>query len=165
MIRCKDFRKLVIKPTLQAIHLYSPEAEELLVGTMAQETQGGFYLAQTVGPALGVYQMEPRTHDDLLSWIHKAENHTYEALVDEFLRDTHVASRMAGNLYYATAIARLFYYRIEEEKGKNGSWLYPLPAHDDLESIWKYYKLHWNTNMGKATQQEFYKNYADWTKT
>ncbi|HQO65941.1 MAG TPA: two-component regulator propeller domain-containing protein, partial [Spirochaetales bacterium] len=61
-------RDLIIRPTLVDMGHYSPEAEALLLGIAAQEARGGRYLAQLRGPARGIYQMEPATHDDL--WRH-----------------------------------------------------------------------------------------------
>ena len=69
-----QFRQLIIQPVLRAIYLYSQEAEDLLVGTCAQESRGGTYLFQEgTNPdlyaslqknilAVGVYQMQSATH-------------------------------------------------------------------------------------------------------
>lgn len=61
-------RDLIIRPTLVEMGHYSPAAEALLLGTAAHESHGGRYLSQIRGPARGIYQMEPATHDDL--WRH-----------------------------------------------------------------------------------------------
>ena len=58
------------------------------------------------------------------------------------------------NLKYATQIARIFYSRIKV----------PLPAKNDLEGIWNYYKVHYNTVGGKATESEFMNNYLKFVK-
>ncbi|KAF0118141.1 MAG: hypothetical protein FD149_866 [Rhodospirillaceae bacterium] len=60
------FVTTVIRPTLLHLGLHSPAAEALLLGTAIQESRLGTYLRQTGGgPALGVYQMEPATHEDI----------------------------------------------------------------------------------------------------
>ena len=158
-----QFRQLIIQPVLQAIYLYSQAAEDLLVGTCAQESRGGTYLFQQgTNPdlyaslkknelAVGIYQMQPATHDDL--W-------------DRFLPLTHTtavgmlvfcglpytvrpkASTMLYNLYYATAMARLYYYHTVSE---------PIPDTLDLQA--EYYKKHYNTANGKATIDEYILNY------
>ena len=63
----QQFRNLIIEPTLEAIGMNSTSAVELLLGTMATESWAGTYIKQIKnGPALGVYQMEPATHDDIV---------------------------------------------------------------------------------------------------
>ena len=62
MIDNKQLRELIIGPSLDALQMYSKEAEEILVFTCASESLGGTYLKQVKGPALGIYQMEPATY-------------------------------------------------------------------------------------------------------
>ncbi|HEV2650775.1 MAG TPA: hypothetical protein VGU69_05935, partial [Rhizomicrobium sp.] len=54
---------VVVRPTLARLGLNDgPVALNLLLGTAAQES-GGTYLAQyPTGPALGLWQIEPNTH-------------------------------------------------------------------------------------------------------
>ena len=55
----------VIAPALEKIGLWSRAAEELVLGTAIIES-GLTYLKQHGdGPALGLWQVEPATHDDL----------------------------------------------------------------------------------------------------
>ena len=65
MIDNKQLRECIIKPTLDSLQMYSQAAEELLVFTCACESLGGTYLKQVKGPALGIYQMEPATYQDI----------------------------------------------------------------------------------------------------
>ena len=60
-----QLRELIITPALSKLQLYSKDAEELLIFTCAVESDGGTYLKQIKGPALGIYQMEPRTYNDI----------------------------------------------------------------------------------------------------
>ena len=56
---------LVIRPALEKLSLWSLSAEELVLGTAIVES-GLTYLKQHGdGPALGLWQVEPATHDDL----------------------------------------------------------------------------------------------------
>lgn len=58
-----DKRQLrnLIRRVLIGIGGYSEEAENLLMGTAAQESALGEYIRQLGnGPALGIFQMEPR---------------------------------------------------------------------------------------------------------
>jgi len=54
---------------------------------------------------------------------------------------------MIYNLFYATAMARIFYLRIQET----------VPATLELQA--DYYKTYWNTSLGKATQAEYILSY------
>ena len=57
---------LVICPALEKLSLWSPSAEELVLGTAIVES-GLTYLKQHGdGPALGLWQVEPATHDEPL---------------------------------------------------------------------------------------------------
>jgi hypothetical protein len=61
MFNITQFRELLIRPVLDSLQMYSKDAEELLVFTCAAESNGGTYLHQVKGPALGIYQCEPST--------------------------------------------------------------------------------------------------------
>ena len=65
MIDLTQFRSDIVRPILEKLDLWSGAAENLLVGTSLVES-GLFYVRQLRGgPALGFFQMEPATHDDI----------------------------------------------------------------------------------------------------
>lgn len=149
----QQFTKYVIEPVLRSMGLYSEEAVRLLLMIMAHESRKGYYIKQTVGPAVGVYQMEPATHDDIHKFL-TARNKRH--LVTSFLSVTPVGvggipQEMAGNMYYATAMARAFFLRFPES----------LPKGSD-EELAKYAKRRWNTSAGKATWQDYLQAYQGW---
>jgi len=154
MIAIKHFRKLIRDALDPPFSLYSVAAEELLVITAAQESHGGTYLWQNdaagfpKGPAIGVFQMEPATHDDL--WANFLR---YRTLWVDRLGVTGKpdAERMAWDWRYAIRIARLNYYR------------FPTALPNDLEGQFRYYKKWWNTELGAATLDEVRKNYQLFT--
>ncbi len=152
-IDIRQLRDLVVRPTLDAIGLGGPAAEELMIGTILQESGGGHWLHQLgAGPAIGICQMEPATHDDIWrNFLHsrsdlagKVQRLMVEAQVGE-----DGASEMAGNLYYAVAMARLVYARTPE----------PLPPAGDLAAQAAYYKRHYNTADGAATVAQYMANW------
>lgn len=148
-----QFRE-VIKQALQAISAYSAEAEEILVATCAHESKGGTYVMQVSGPAVGAYQMEPRTHDDLWSRELRAHQDRAITLLKACgYRARPAATTMSTNLLYATLMARVFYMQFREA----------LPKSDDLDAIWEYYKKYWNTELGSAKKEDFLKNYYAFT--
>jgi len=146
-------RELVIRPTLEQLGFWSEAAENLLMGTAAQESRMGMYLKQLGGgPALGVFQMEPATHDDI--WINFVR---FKPSLADLLRKVAgvghgrhpQADLMIGNLYYAAAMARVHYLRRPEA----------LPPAGDVDALGQYWKNFYNTFLGKGTVEEFVENY------
>ncbi len=152
-IDIRQLRDLVVRPALDAIGLGGPAAEELMIGTILQESGGGHWLHQMgAGPAIGICQMEPATHDDL--WRNFLRSRSdLAAKVQRLMVEAQVgeigASEMAGNLYYAVAMARLVYACVPE----------PLPPAGDLAAQAAYYKRHYNTADGAATVEQYMANW------
>lgn len=145
----EHLRDEIIIPTLKHLNMYSESAVNLLLGTAAQESHLGYFLKQIKGPALGIYQIEPATlHDIYSNWL------TYKKEISGKLTELGVIklsaeSNLIGNLYYATAMARIHYYRVPEA----------LPDADDIECLARYWKQHYNTPQGRGTEEEFIHNY------
>jgi hypothetical protein len=133
---------------------YSDEAVELLMMTAAHESKLGTYIRQINGPALGIFQMEPETYNDI------SENFLdYRPLLDKAViamapmgsATSEAADELAWNLKLQIIMARLHYYRVPEG----------LPV--DIEGLAEYAKEHYNTHLGKATKEKYladYRNYA-----
>lgn len=152
MFDSTQFRNEIVKPVLLGLKLDSPVAEELLIATMAHESLGGTYIKQQHGPALGPYQMEPFTHDDI--WTKFMPNHsevTHRLMVTCQMSTKPLSIMMAYNLYYATAMARIFYLRAPAA----------LPVGSDIDSLWEFYKKFWNTEAGSAKKEDFVRNYGN----
>ncbi len=112
MFDAKQFREKIIRHVLHGIGMWDENAEELMMGTVAAESLGGTYLTQVIGPALGVFQMEPKTHDDI--WQKWLPNHpaiTANLMSTCMISMKPAASMMVSNLFYATAMARILYFR------------------------------------------------------
>lgn len=141
MLNCNQLKEFIIKPALCDLMLYSDVAMELMVFTCANESDGGKYIKQIKGPALGIYQMEPETYNDL--WANYLNNKPSLMLI---LNNTFDCNRMPSedrliyDLRFATAMARIHYARIQ----------YPLPSVFCIDGIWNYYKKFYNTPAGKA---------------
>lgn len=145
-IDAKQLKLYVIVPTLAKIGLYSDAAVNLLLGTCAQESQMGTYLKQINGPALGIYQCEPDTHDDI--WDNYLK-YKPELSAKVYSIDAREETHLITNLAYATAIARIHYLRAPDA----------LPEANDIESMAHYYKNYYNTANGAATIEQFIVNY------
>jgi hypothetical protein len=153
-IDAKQLKALIIVPTLLALNLHSEAVVNLLLGTCAQESHMGTYLKQINGPALGIYQTEPTTHDDI--W--KNYLAYKKDLADKICilsGNKPESQTLINNFVYATAIARIVYLRVPEL----------LPAPNDIEGLAKYWKRHYNTPLGKGCVADFITNYKKYVNT
>ena len=149
MINAKQLRELIIRPTLQyldPIVPYSENAVELLMMTAAHESHLGTYIAQVKGPALGIYQMEPATQEDIYNnfLMYRSD------LADLVMNQTGgLTGGLIGDLFYATSMARVHYFRAPEA----------LPTtHLGMAD---YAKKYYNTKLGKALPSDYLKAYKE----
>lgn len=145
-----DLRERVIRPTLHRIKLWSPAAEELLVGIAAQETHLGALGRRQMGggPALGLWQMEPATHRLTWRWVRRYR----PALALSILEIAAPAPAEPGLLvisdHYACAMARALCLSIPG----------PLPEPHNVEAQGVWYKRWWN-GPGKGSAAQYVANY------
>lgn len=159
-----QLKEYIIEPTLKELdlslnklNLYSKSAVNLLLGTCAQESLMGYYLHQIKGPALGIYQMEPATHDDI--WnnylkYNQALETKLRCIAYYFNYNPPTSAKPAPSLLvyslrYATAMCRVHYLRVSEA----------LPEADDVLALANYWKKYYNTEKGKGTVTDFIHNY------
>ena len=145
-----QLRNMVVRPVLVGLGMNSDAAEDLVVGTAAQESGGGRWIRQVAaggrqGVARGLWQMEPATHADI-------ENRYLRARPELAVRVFGFAAplpprvdQLHGNLYYACAMARLRYWMVPE----------PLPETGDVDGYARYWKAHYNTPAGAGTPEDF----------
>ena len=141
--------KHVIGPTLDYLasaepRLNSLAARRLVLGTAMVESDLRFLRQLSDGPALGLWQMEPPTHDDI--WTHYLFYHPelgrhVEAMTARWPRGPHA---MVGNLWYACAMARLHYWRSPKH----------LPKPGDVEGLATIWKRVYNTHLGAGTVEK-----------
>lgn len=144
--------RTLIQETLTPINLYSKDAEELLVATCAQESLMGRFRTQSPhGPARGIMMEEGGDFQDL--FVNYLDGHSalYTQVASLFETQPPDVNELVNNDRAAVAIARVHYLR------SPGA----LPAANDLEAIWLYYKKFYNTEGGAATQQEFNTHYHE----
>ena len=149
MIDIDHFRLHVVRATLTQMKMWSSAAEELLLGTAVQES-GLRYLRQfNAGPARGVYQVEPATHDDIVKRYLKRRPVLRKRVDALAASEPSRIDQLATNLAYATAVCRLRYWMDPE----------PLPEADDIDGLAAYWKRVYNTPRGKGKASEFAANY------
>jgi len=102
---------MVIRPAFSKINLWSPSAEELVLGTAIVES-GLTYLRQWGdGPALGLWQVEPSTQNDLYTNFLQYRPELGSALIELRAPNLSMDENLATNLMYGAAVCRLCYYR------------------------------------------------------
>jgi hypothetical protein len=140
-----DVRTEIIKPSLIAIGLWSQPAEDLLWGTGLQES--GYKYTRQIGggPALGYWQMEPFTNDDI--W--KTYLRFRVTLADKVMALGHLSAELETNHQYACAMARIKYLRSPTE----------LPKLGDVRGYALAWKRIYNSAGGAGTVEEFIANY------
>lgn len=143
-------RKLV-NEVLNNLHPYIPyseDAENLVLGTGAHESAGFEYTTQIGGgPALGKWQMEPFTFEDIKENVLRY----HPDLAIKILHLSGVKSLVAKDLItndvLAICMCRVQYYRQKEA----------IPH--TLQGYAEYWKKYYNTEKGKGTVQQFIDDY------
>ena len=120
---------------------FSRDAVELLMMTAAHESILGTYIKQVEGPALGIFQMEPDTYNDIQNNFIQ-----YRAVLRNLL-DHRMAEEIRWDLKLAIVMARVHYYRVPEA----------LPTGVDAQA--EYAKKYYNTDLGKATAAKYKEDY------
>ncbi len=139
-----QFLNHVIRPTLKDIDMWSEEAERLLLGTALHESGGLQYIKQIRGPALGFYQMEPSTYEDL--YYHLGDR-KHQILQDS--QRSNISPPIANpdsllyDMKHMTVACRLQYSR------------FPRPIPSSIEGQADYWKKYWNTSAGKGTVEQY----------
>lgn len=117
-----EFLQYVIAEALEYLSDYdqrfdSPAARALLLGTAMVESDLK-HLQQIRGPAAGVFQMEPTTHDDIWTTFlaFNPELHDLVASCATTWTDQDIPNvgELRWNLRYAAVMARLKYWRAKE---------------------------------------------------
>ena len=142
----REVLELIIKPTLILFErngfseLNTPEAADLIYGTALAETGLREIEQEGGGPALGYWQMEPTTHDDIWENYLKYHLPLRKAVIDitgitpaSISADREKVSGpgyhpLIYNQRYACLITRIHYLRYVTEipdtpKGQAGCWL------------------------------------------
>ena len=131
------FMRNKIAETLNEMNRYSPEAVELLFMIAAHESKLGKYRRQIGGgPALGIYQIEPVTHDSI--W----DNCDSIYMLAKQMNIVRNVDALVNDDRYSTFVARC--YLLMDKK--------PLPK--TPEAMAKYCKSYWN-RTGKATPEQY----------
>jgi len=138
----------LVETTLKELGKYSPDAVNLILGTIAQESHYGKYRKQLgEGPALGICQIEPDTFNDCIS---NYINFRHE-LKRKILEVCHISSFSVNDLYLndrlSICMARVKYMRDKQA----------IP--NTVEGYAKMWKRVYNSELGAGKPEEFIENY------
>lgn len=153
-----DIHGKIIAPALIEIGAFSTAAEQLVMATGMAESLykhdrqiARYENGQPVyGPALGFWQMEPATHNDI--WRNYLGFTRRQGLVDGLRRLSKRVDPEALVLspQYAAAMCRIHYLRVPA----------PLPQAGDWRGMAEYWKRYYNTPLGKGTVDGFLQKIA-----
>ena len=150
-----QFRELIVRPSLEEVGLHSDAAEDLVMGTAAQESHLQYVKQLGGGPALSLFQIEPATYNDYwdnyLQHREDLSDKIFEAIQydDEVQKVPPDPERMVWDLKFASIMCRIHYRRISEA----------LPQSGDVAGYAAYWKKYYNTVHGAGTEEEFVQNY------
>jgi len=135
------FRKYIVRDSLKAAKWWSPAVENIILGTGLVESNLENLIQIGCGVARGIYQIEPRSYADVLTYIKRDPDKVSNILTSCSMTSLpEDVNAVIWNLRYATLITRMFYYRVPEA----------LPKSDDAIGLTQYYIQHYNCG-GKAT--------------
>jgi hypothetical protein len=150
MLDIDQYVNNILEPSLMAVELHTLEAESLLLGTMAVESNFGTYIKQIKGPALGFYGQEPNDYDDIrYNYLDNRDALSCKLLTFLDYRSFPTYKSLLHDLRLQVIMSRLHYRRIPDE----------LPAFNDIEGQAKYWKQHYNTPKGKGSVEKFMADY------
>lgn len=136
-------RALWVQPALDALPdtFNTLSAQQGVLGIGNTESAGFRYLKQIGGgPALGFWQMEPATHDDLWKNFIGFRPVLKSSLANILSGKEAVAERLVDTPLYAAALCRIQLYRTPAA----------LPAAYDANGWAKFWKIHYNTQKGSG---------------
>ncbi|WP_333609337.1 hypothetical protein [Arsukibacterium sp.] len=136
--------KAIATDCLKRWGLYSPAVVELMAMIVAHESMHGRYRRQINGPALGLFQIEPPTHDDI--W-QNGPGIKRRAAQFGIKQDV---SQLEHSDEYSIFVARHHLMRD------------PNPIPTDAIAMAEYCKSYWNTVKGKATAEKYLRDWETW---
>lgn len=145
MINPEQFRIFVVRPTLKHLDLWSQSAENLLIGTALVESKLTYLKQFGAGPALGVFQIEPVTFDDIYFRYLKAKPVLAIAVQKLVMQPWPPLEQLTHNLALGCAIARCKYLMDPQ----------PLPDCNDITGLGQVWKRCYNTLAGAGTVEKF----------
>jgi len=149
LLDIQNFKNLILIPTLKDVGLCSESAVNLLLGTAIQESRLTYLKQKGGGPALGLFQIEPATLNDIyFRYLLREDKRELMERVQRFTTQQGIRDQVISNIPFAVVIARVRYLMVPEA----------LPDDDDVEALGKYWETYYNGG-GKGHAYGFVENY------
>ena len=140
----RQFRNLIIRPALMEIDAYSLAAERLVLGTAIAESNLEYIKQLGSGPARGLFQCEPATHDDIWDNYLRFKVDLMVKLRRLMIPGMDMLDQLYGNHFYAAAMCRIHYLRVKKS----------LPQPNDAFGMAAYHKKYYNSVLGATDPAE-----------
>lgn len=142
----------IIKPSLAHLATIklkadSPASRQFMLAVAAIESRCGEYFKQMGnGPALGIWQVEPATSDDIYEHYLSGEIDLRDCIDSMMVQVWHpgVQQHIVSPMYNC-AIARMCVYRQAD----------PMPDFGDKDGMWSLYKKYFNSSLGASTYEKW----------
>lgn len=149
----KDELRNAIEDALRKVNLYSEGLTVLLMGTAATESEFGLVNKQNNGgPARGIFQMEPVTHDGIWSAYLKFRPDLARAIEAEIPAGMTRLQALEESVPYQAIMAGVLY----QWRAKS------FPASGDVAGLASTWKRYWNTPKGKGTEAKFVEKFNEY---
>jgi hypothetical protein len=147
MIDPTHYRELVLRPTLQAVNMWSKSSENLYMIIPLVESNLTYLEQIGGGGALSLNQIEKATYYDCQKYLNRRTDIKETILSACYLDIMPPFEAIIWNMRLSICIARLKFWRKPE----------PLPHHNNAKAMWEIYKMYYNTPKGDATPDRFYR--------
>jgi len=147
MINPTQLRDLISRVLQEIPNGYSDDAVELLMMIAAHESKLGVHIRQVNGPALGIFQIEPATHDD--TWENGDSCELNASLLGYDWECEHTSDKLEWDIRYQIFMARQRLFMKPEA----------IPSKSTPKDMARYCKEHWNTVLGKASASDYLHDY------
>jgi len=137
-INAQTFQTKVINPVLFKLNIYSPSTSTLLLGTAIQESLVGKL-------SKNVFQITLRTAKNINAHYLTQHPELQNAVNNYYVPDHTLQWNLKNNVNYQTALASVVYLSSNK----------PIPNADNPETLGKFWKVNYNSYLGKGTAREY----------
>lgn len=135
----------IVIPALKKINHCELASMELVLGTGLHESNAWLFRKQIHGPALGMWQMEPRTANYLWDSVVSKRPQLKQDLLELANASRFNPGMLIDNDKLSAAMCRVHYLNVKVR----------LPLPGDLVMQARYWKKYYNTCRGKGIEQSY----------
>ena len=150
-----------IRETLSEANMYTTDMHKLLLGTIASESDFGSLNKQRGGPALGIGQMEPSTHNDIWSNYLSYKPQLRSKVINSMWFGVPKLTQLRYNRKY-----QILMYTVQYQRAHSVNKCLDHPKFKTKnDEIWYFAWLHkkvFNTAAGKSTTKRFFEKYHEY---